>query len=131
MTMKPIPKSLLALLARPWQPASQYSAFESAFEDKDRQRRPSFYFGYEGSRRPDDDFLAFKDVAALIREGALPAPLAALYTASSGDRQTSTNEHAQHAVIDFCEAVYAAWETLQGRLDQAGQACPIHPRDRQ
>lgn len=134
MTQRPIPKSLLDLLKKPWQPVSKAagSAFQANFEPElERRRRPSFYFGYEGSRRPDDDFLTFEEIAALIQGGVLRTPLAALYTArSSGERQTSTNEHAQHAVIDFCEAVYAAWGTLQARLDQAATACPVHPRDR-
>lgn len=133
MTMKPIPKSLLNLLADVWKPATEANgrAFDQVFEQQDRRRDPSFYFNYEGSRKGFDAYLSFKESAALIRDGVFCPPLAALYTATSGERQTSTNEHAQHAVIDFCEEVYAAWQTLQNRLDQVAQACPIHPRDRQ
>jgi hypothetical protein len=126
MTAKPIPKSLLALLIRPWQPASDAngSAFGPIFDEADRRCRPSFYFAYQASRTPDDDFLTFEDVMALIADGVLTPATAAIVTARSGERQTATNEHAQHALIDFCEAASAAWETLQHRLDQIAQACP-------
>ena len=131
MTAKPIPKSLLSLLAEPWRPASEAngSAFQPVFDQDDRRHRPSFYFAYEASRSQSADMLHFAEVTALIRDKVLTASHAAIVKPTSGPRQTSTNEHAQHAVIDFCEAAYAAWETLQTRLDQIAQACPSHPRD--
>ena len=133
MTPKPIPKSLLNLLAEPWQGGTNASGstFECVFEDEDRARQPSFYFTYEASRSPSADMLQFSEVNALIRGGVFSPSLAAVFIAANGKRQTSTNEHAQHAIIDFCEAVYAAWHILQNRLDRAEKACPIHPRDRQ
>lgn len=126
MTAKPIPKGLLSLLAEPWQPASDAtgSAFHVAFDEDDRRYDPSFYFAHEASRSQNGDMLQFAEVTALIRDKVLTASHAAIVKPLSGPRQTVTNEHAQHAVLDFCEACYAAWETLQHRLDQIAQACP-------
>ncbi len=126
MTAKPIPKSLLSLLAEPWQPASEPngSAFQAVFDHDDRRHRPSFYFAHEASRSQSVDMLHFDEVAALIRDKVLTASHAAIVTPVSGPRQSVTNEHAQHAILDFCEAASASWETLQARLEQIAQACP-------
>jgi hypothetical protein len=129
--MKPIPKSLLSLLSEPWQPAAGItgSAFQAVFDETDRRRDPSFYFAYEASRSDGADMLHFAEVVALLRDKVLTADMATVANPVSGPRQTVTNEHAQHAIIDFCEATYAAWETLQRRLDQIASACPP-PRPR-
>lgn len=73
----------------------------------------------------DDDVLTFADVAALIRDGVLTPATATICQPPSGERQTVTNEHAQHAMQDFCEAVFAAWNQLQDRLARAEQASRI------
>jgi hypothetical protein len=117
-TMKAIPKSLLDLLALEWKPATQ-GAFESIFAE--RGHEPSFYFASEGEP-PAIDMLCFNEVTALIGDGVLTDVTGAVRRRPSGHRYTATNEHAQHAIYDFCETVYAAWSQLQQRLTTAEQA---------
>jgi HAMP domain-containing protein len=124
--MKTIPKSLLDLLAQEWQATSSGtgSAFESVFEEEDRRRNPSFYFASE-DEQSDIDLLRFEEVAGLLRDGVLNHVTAAVRHRPSGARYTTTNEHAQHAIYDFCEAVYAAWKQLQRRLNAIEQASHV------
>jgi hypothetical protein len=126
--MKTIPKTLLDLLTQQWRPADpekgEDGAFESIFADKNRARDPSFYFAREGEPSTID-MLQFDEVIGLLRDGVLNPAIAAIRHSPSGARYTATNEHAQHAVYDFCEAVYAAWQKLQQRLAAAEQASHI------
>lgn len=112
--MKTILKSLIDLLAQEWQATSPGtgSAFESVFEEEYRRRNPSFYFASE-DEQSDIDLLRFEEVAGLLRDGVLNHVTAAVRRRPSGAHYTTTNEHAQHAIYDFCEAVYAAWKQLQ------------------
>ena len=114
--MKAVPKSLLDLLAQEWKPAiPNQSIFEIIFAERERAHDPSFYFASEGEPSAVD-MLRFDEVTGLLRDGVLNPATAAVRRRPSGTRYTSTNEHAQHAVYDFCEAVYAAWQELQQRL---------------
>jgi hypothetical protein len=119
--MKTIPKSLLNLLAQQWKPAteSDEGAFEAIFAE--RGREPSFYFASEGDP-PAIDMLRFNEVVALLRDGVLTDVTGAVRRRPSGNQYTAANEHAQHAIYDFCETVYAAWGQLQHRLTTAEQA---------
>jgi hypothetical protein len=91
--------------------------------NQDRARDPSVYFASEGEPSTID-MLQFDEVAGLLRDGVLTSITAAVRRRPSGARYTATNEHAQHAIYDFCEAVYAAWQELQQRLALIEQANP-------
>jgi hypothetical protein len=93
------------------------------FAEIDRARDPSFYFASEGEPSAIDT-LRFEEVTELLRDGVLSPATAAVRRRPSGARYTATNEHAQHAIYDFCEAVYAAWDQLQQRLKAIEQAPP-------
>src|SRR5947209_5767195 len=114
--MKTIPKSLLGMLAQKWHPADpeegEGGAFESIFAEEDRARDPSFYISREGEPSASA-MLQFDEVIGLLRDGVLTSTTAAVRHYPSGARYTATNEHAQHAIYDFCQAVYAAWDQLQ------------------
>ena len=125
--MKTIPKSLLGMLAQKWHPADpeegEGGAFESIFAEEDRARDPSFYISREGEPSASA-MLQFDEVIGLLRDGVLTSTTAAVRHYPSGARYTATNEHAQHAIYDFCQAVYAAWDQLQQRLALIERANP-------
>jgi hypothetical protein len=118
-----IPKSLLSMLAQKWHLANpeEGGAFEFVFADEDRARDPSFYFAREGEPSAAC-MLQFEEVIALLRDGVLNSTTAAVRCSPSGTRYTATNEHAQHAIFDFCQDVYASWDQLQQRLAAAEHA---------
>jgi hypothetical protein len=123
--MKAIPKSLLDMLAQEWSGADpeEGSAFESVYAYEDRARDPSFYFASEGEPSASA-MLRFDEVTGLLRDGVLTSVTAEVRCRPSGTRYTATNEHAQHAIFDFCQAVYAAWDQLQQRLALIERANP-------
>jgi hypothetical protein len=126
--MKTIPRSLLDMLAQEWSPADPEieesgGAFGSIFADRDRARDPSFYFASEGESEASS-MLQFDEVAGLLRDGVLTSAAAAVRYRPSGARYAVTNEHAQHAIYDFCQAVYAGWDQLQQRLALIERASP-------
>jgi hypothetical protein len=121
--METIPRTLLRMLAQKWKPADpdkrEGAAFEHIFAMDDRAADPSFYFAREDSP-PLLDMLRFAEVAGLLRDRLLTPTTATIQTNHSGQRIASTNEHAAHAVYDFCQEVYAAFH-LQERLAKVEQ----------
>jgi hypothetical protein len=106
-----IPASVLALLGHKWRGTSGYSAFDSVIEDtRDRLHNPSYYqFSYG---RPDDDNngMTWRDTKAVIADGVYGANFRVR------DEHVAVNEHAQHALTDFCSEVYDAWAKYKKRL---------------
>lgn len=125
--MEKIPASVLAVLKHKWVVTEGYSAFDSVFndrEDEERRRDPSYYHIRTG-KKIDFAFDQFTHAEAksLVMEGVFGA------LAVSRDGGVVINEHAQHALTDFCSEVYAAWGKYQRRLaevEKAG-ASPLSP----
>ena len=122
---KTIPNSVLDVLKNEWQAADPaYSAFDQVFNDKtDKQSRkahPSYYYIREGKEVETNlDVLSHAEALKLVNDGAF-ASLAKV----QDDKSVTINEHAQHAMIDFCSEVYSAWHRYQRRLVQIQAACP-------
>lgn len=127
MTVKPIPASVLAILQNRWKEADpSHSAFDAAFNDADarerRERRsdPSHYL--IPPDRPFDaavDALTRAEAVSLVRGGVF-GPLAKV----CDNGVVAINEHAQHALVDFCSEVYAAWDKYERRIAEVRAACP-------
>jgi hypothetical protein len=124
-----IPASILAILTHRWQEAdSRYSSFASVFNDKDdkgRRSHPSYYHIRPGKKvEIDFDVLANEEAAELVKEGAFGS-LAKVQK----DGTVTINEHAQHALTDFCSEVYSAWEKYQKRIAASvrERGFAIHP----
>jgi hypothetical protein len=109
-----IPDSVLNLLRKRWRLPEGYSAFD-IFNDPqqpDRQRDPSFYFIRTGQNVADLDFDVFShaEAAAMINDEAFG------HTAAQTSEWVALNEHAQHAMQDFCSEVYEAWAKFEERI---------------
>lgn len=110
--MSPIPKSIINLLGQEWRPANGYSAFESNFEGK-RKSNPSYYTLNPGKEVTSDmDTFSYKEAAAMSKDDLISKFI------SNKDGVLWMNEHASHAVQDFCSEVYDAWRKCQDRLRQ-------------
>jgi len=107
-----IPRAVLDMLAEKWRTSGGYSAFDSVFSDDRRKADPSFYFHRKDSPDGDVNGVRAREVAALSAAGVLGAHIR--------DRGESyaVNEHAHHALTDFCSEVYEAWERFQERLSR-------------
>jgi hypothetical protein len=124
MTDKPIPASVLDLLRHRWVTPDGYCAFDSVFHGEadegsrlQRQIDPAYYhYGPGGGAQLFGD-MTFAEAQALHREH--------VFGEFSGNRNghISVNEHAQHALQDFCREVYAAWKTYQDRIDVLRGTC--------
>lgn len=126
MKAKAIPASIFAILKVRWKEADpNYSSFDANFNgDSNRERRidPSYYHLRPGKKidLPDFDVLTHAEAMELVREGAFGS----LAKVREGGA-VAINEHAQHALTDFCSEVYSAWGKYQRRLDEAERACPL------
>jgi hypothetical protein len=149
-----IPPSVLALLRHRWRTNDDgYSAFDSVFHgvhdhgdersidaaaeakrqehQRQRQMDPSYYnfAAYMDGVDPDHPF-ASAEAIALMRDAVFER-----VAEDWGDGRVMINEHAVHAMQDFCSAVYTEWVKCLDRIAQARQACPIeqsraiHERD--
>ena len=106
-----IPRSVCALIgAAPWS-ATGIRAFSLRF--RERAASPCFYVIRQGHGSTD---VTHDEAKALHREGA--------FGRHSHDDGTSVvvNEHALHALTDFCREVAGAWLAYQGRLDAISRA---------
>lgn len=124
MTDKAIPASVLAVLKHRWKDADpRCSSFEFVFNDKDDRRRrsdPSYYHIRPGKKvETDFDVLTHDEAAQLVKDGAFGS-LAKMQDGGG----VVINEHAQHALTDFCSEVYSAWSKYQRRIAEAERACP-------
>src|SRR5690348_10326838 len=99
---KTIPASVLALLKHKWQEADlAYSSFDLVFNDtNDRGRRSntSYYHIRPGKKvETDFDVLTHDEAIQLVMEGAFGS-----LAKRQDDGTVTINEHAQHALTDFC-----------------------------
>jgi hypothetical protein len=120
---KPIPASVLSVLKHEWQPADpNYSSFDGQFneDDKGRKSEPSYYHISPGKKvETDFDVFSHAEASKLAEEGVF-ARLAKV----QNNGTVTINEHAQHALSDFCSEVYSAWKKYQHRLAKVEKACP-------
>jgi hypothetical protein len=141
---RPIPDSVLKLLRHRWKVAEpDYSAFQSVFdppfepfgddpeaEQRDRHaalvrnRRldPSCYY------TPIDGPRSIEAIAGFIftHPEAVALICDAVFGTAAEDEGSRIviNEHAQHALEDFCQEVYGAWAKYLDRLARIERACP-------
>lgn len=121
MNAVPIPKSILHLLSEPWRVEGEYSHFDAVFAKEKRRIDPSYYVIHVGTKvETDMDTFSHDDAMALAADDAFGTNAR---TRESGN--VVINEHAQHALVDFCSDVYAAWKKYQDRLQQIEAACPF------
>lgn len=109
MTTKAIPASVLALLKHQWKEADpRYSAFDSVFtdaNDRTRQSDPSYYHIRPGEEiEHDGDVFTHVEATELVKEGVFSC----LAKVQQDGGSVTINEHAQHALTDFCSEVYSA-----------------------
>jgi len=124
-----IPPAILKMLAdNQWRPTEGYSAFDSVWNTdpdfpelaehtKERQRDPSFYHFRRDNLAEDNNGVSGKEVEALSALDMFEGLIGAYPDGFS------FNEHAQHALADFCCEVYDAYRKLKERL-QMGRSLP-------
>ena len=121
-----IPSSVLDLLRERWKEAEPgYSGFEAVFVSKpgddDRKRYPSYYHIAAGQKIENDfDRFSHAEALALLSDGAFGS-MAKTYNPA---KDVSINEHAAHAMQDFLQETYSAWNKYRRRLEEIEQACP-------
>lgn len=103
-----IPKGVRELLRHKWRMPGNASIFDDNAHGA-RLADPSYYFARPGGDPPHA--LDYEDVQGLIAEPMFEG------LARQGNGVTSMNEHAEHALIEFCEAVYEAWVKCEKRLE--------------
>lgn len=121
---KTIPDSVLNLLKHRWREAdSDYASFDALFNDPiDPERRtdPSYYHIRPGKEiETDFDTISHAEAMQLVNEGVF-GTLAKVYE----DDTVTINEHAQHALVDFCAEVYSAWVKYQQRISEVRKVSP-------
>lgn len=112
----PIPAALRKLLDHAWMRNEKYSPFLSNYED--RRREPSFYI-YQKQRPNDGQVFTIAELEALANDGVLDGLV------TDYENTVAVNEHAEHAISDFCSTVYRAWDELEARLDAVRRRAPL------
>ncbi len=108
--MTAIPQPILDMLKVVWQPGSVPSTFESVADDE-RLKNPSFYHHGKNQGDYDNNGILASDANALLNASELEGLIK-----DNGD-SIAMNEHAHHALTDFCSEVYDSWRKLQGILE--------------
>jgi hypothetical protein len=107
--VKTIPKSVLKMLEQQWKPTEGHSAFDTSM-----QRRPTdpSYYHVRNDVEVSMVSLTYDEAKKLDAEGALGD-----FVKDHGNgKSVAVNEHAVHALMDFCSEVYDAWNKYQDRL---------------
>ena len=122
---EPIPESVQVLLRNTWKHPDSlgFSVFRSNFEGKEnaeRRRDPSYY--HIRLAEPDEP-----GIASISGKEALDLHAERVYGALSTSQNTtvSVNEHAHHALLEFCEQVSKAWSDYRDRVAAVEAAGPI------
>jgi hypothetical protein len=117
-----IPPAILKMLGdNEWRPTEGHSLFNQVWGDeanghhRERQRDPSFYYFLKRDLAENNNGVSGKEVEALsglaMFKGLIDAQ----------PEHFAFNEHAQHALTDFCSEIYDAYRKLQERLQMARQ----------
>ena len=118
-----IPPAILKMLGdNEWRPTDGHSLFDQVWGDeanghhRGRQRDPSFYYFLKRDLAENNNGVSGREVEALsclaVFKGLIDAQ----------PEHFAFNEHAQHALTDFCSEVYDAYRKLQERLQMAGKS---------
>lgn len=117
-----VPASVRALLAHKWKfPQPPFSHFRSQFCEgaterdlRERRMRPSYDILHDADADARANGVCnIAEARALIADGVLDG------LARDHGKQVTVNEHAVHALSDFCQTVQDAWELCQRRLQEA------------
>jgi hypothetical protein len=111
-----IPKSVTTLPLYGELFSGGYRAFIKIFEDRGRVRDPSIYIFRSGD--PSTLGVTYEAAVRLHHEGVFGE-----HSSEEGDA-VFVNEHALHALQDFCADVYDAWRTFETRLEAVSRHCP-------
>jgi hypothetical protein len=118
-----IPVSVLALLKDPWV-TSKMSAFEGTFQpngsERERIYEPAHYFVHHEHIGAND--VTYAEASRLLAENVFGS------MAVRDGETIIINEHAKHALDDFCRATAAAWAVYRERLALIERSCPPMPR---
>jgi hypothetical protein len=117
-----IPPAILKMLGdNECRPTEGHSLFDQVWGDeanghhRERQRDPSFSYFLKRDLAENNNGVSGKEVEALsglaMFKGLIDAQ----------PEHFAFNEHAQHALTDFCSEVYDAYRKLQERLQMARQ----------
>lgn len=107
-TTNKIPPVILKILANEWCPLKGYSSFDMTM--KMRPHDPSYYCFYKNSPYEINYSFTNKE-AILLTELPMLEGLIFEY-----EKHIALNEHAQHALSDFCSEVYDCYRKLQKRI---------------
>jgi len=105
-----IPAPILEMLKEQWRQSDDSSAFDYPFEK--RPADPSFYAYRREDLKQDNNGVRTEEVAELAK---LPFFEGLIQQTPNG---FTFNEHAQHALMDFCSEVYFAWAKFNQRLER-------------
>ncbi|MES0125893.1 hypothetical protein NKL05_27895 [Mesorhizobium sp. C420B] len=107
-----IPTPILDMLKEEWRKADDSPAFDYPFQR--RANDPSFYAYRRDDPKHDNNGVRTEEVSKLAK---LPMFDGLIRETKEG---FSFNEHAQHALTDFCSEVYTAWAKCAERLGEVG-----------
>lgn len=113
-TTQPIPAAVLDLLKARWKPDS--TRFENVWEDERRRSDPSFYIYYDRPHADGIQTFTPSEIRQLVQANVLDRLV------KQNATSMAVNEHAEHALSDFCGEVYAAWAKFQDRLEAISTA---------
>jgi hypothetical protein len=95
---QPIPAVLPSMLETPWEP-SNHSACDLVFNDREdtgRRTNPSHYIHRADEGKEHNNGMTYAEAKGLVKSGALGRLI------KDHGTHISINEHAQHAICDFC-----------------------------
>ena len=103
-----IPKGVRELLRHKWKMPNGVRVFDDNAQGG-RLSQPSYYVARPGGEPPHA--LDYEDVQGLAADPLFDG------LAREAEGCTFINEHVEHALIEFCEAVYEAWAKCEARLE--------------
>ena len=124
----PIPDSVLAVAGQAWVDPWSGGQFEDVFDGESRQARerrldPSWYVDYGEGHRDDNGAVMFSnaEMTTIFKSGALRG------FAGKDGSTLLVNEHAMHALEDFCRETSRAWRKFNARLDRIPESTTFRP----
>lgn len=110
-----MPKPILAMLEEVWKETDGFSIYQHNRERKGKNA--SVYLYSKDEPDHDNNGVRTHEVASMAD---LPAFNGLIKKNSKG---FAFNEHAQHALTEFCSDVYEAWRKCSKRLDEVRDEC--------